>query len=648
MKRTIVSGIIMGLMGVAVLSNSVMAAEQGNVNPLHWIEREKIRMGWTPERFEQYGMMKQAGMNAVMPRLELDVTTVYDPSKVSVALSERDGQIMSDLLKGSSLAKELGLHYFHCLGIACESQTYIEGFKDNPARFNDGTIPSPVDPVYWKRVILDRADRALRLLADRDKYALDAIIIDPEMYALNASLPGEADYGTFAFEKFMKETGRRIPAEARDVASRRKWLEDQKLDAEYVRWQFNCVRDFGKQLRELVDKYRPDVILGYIIYEDRMWFNAMAAGLSTEAVPVFVGPESTYSGVMDQSMIDYIASMKASIGVPCFLTPGVDMGLAGGKVPHERLKVLEGNVYQRCRHSAGYFVYAIYNFGNTDEEQGAFFNSLKVINDALDEQAKTGKASAVLKAAPLPVAVPKGFESLLAEAARMKPVPMDVPRARFPFEAPKLRAWYAADLPGPIGSYVLLLWPDPHQRQAVTIRTIKLGNYVDPCAVQLFTGQGSLIWDTPVANNERRALWLPDAAGTFCAQLMGAGSNAFTIEQVDCPAMIYAEELLAVNAQKGPAGRFYFYVPQDRRQFGLKLIGDGSETADYTLFDSAGRAVRQWKTLKQTQTENIAVTQPGIWCIQVDYLLDDGGFGLVDLPNLFALRPEDVRIPTRQ
>ena len=42
-------------------------------------------------------------------------------------------------------------------------------------------------------------------------------------------------------------------------------------------------------MRTLVDRYDPNLIVGYIIYENRMWFNAIAAGLATKEMPVFVG-----------------------------------------------------------------------------------------------------------------------------------------------------------------------------------------------------------------------------------------------------------------------------------------------------------------------------------------------------------------------
>jgi hypothetical protein len=117
------------------------------------------------------------------------------------------------------------------------------------------------------------------------------------------------------------------------------------------------------------------------------------------------------------------------------------------------------------------------------------------------------------------------------------------------------------------------------------------------------------------------------------------------IQQVSGKAMLYADDILAVNAGNAPAGKFYFYVPPDKKEFGLSLLGDAGETADYSLFDSSGTKVKSWVKLTKNVKETIPVTHAGVWCIAVDDLVDDGGFGLTDLPNLFALRPGDVMIP---
>jgi hypothetical protein len=635
----------MTLAGTVSIANAAPAADQ---DPIAWVRRDKIRMGWTPERFDQYQMMVDAGMNAVMPRLELDVTVDYDPAKFEEPLSKNDAQIMKDLRHGSHLAKQVGLRYFHCLNLAAESQTYEIGFKDNPARYDDGILPSPVDPVYWKRTILDRTDRALRLLNDADEYAVDGVIIDPEMYALGGGgLPGNPDYGAYAFDTFLQETGKAAPADVKDVAARQKWIKDQGLQKAYEQWQFDRVRDFGRQFRDLVHHYRPNAVVGYIIYEDKMWFNAMAAGMTSKKIPVFIGPETTYSGVMDQNMVKYLAGIQKAVGVPCLLTPGVDMGIKSGQIPREMLNVLPGNIYQRCQYSAGYWVYAIYNFGNTAEQQGAFFGALKIVNNALNEQARTGKVVASLKAAPLPVATPPGFKSLLKEAAKWQPLPANTPHPTLPFEAAKLR-----------GPCTALLWPKAGQEQSITIRSIKFGAYLDSCTVNLFNADGSPIIENVIPMNGTGVFRMPDAAGSFCAELMTAGWNGYAIEEVNCPMMLAPQlpdasgakppHMLGLNAQKASAGRFYFYVPAGKKTITMRLLGRPGEREDYTLIGPSGRAAHVWKSPKQLQTDMIPVTQSGIWCMQVDYLLNDGGFELMDLPNYFALRPQDVRVPSSE
>lgn len=620
------------LLGASVMSTATIAIAAEPIDEIQWVYKDKLRLGWTPDRYSQYQVMADAGMNAVMPRLELDVTPDYDPAKFDQPLSGNDAQIMADLLKGSALAKEVGLHYFHCLGIACERQTFEGGAYQNDARFNDDRLPSPLDKVYWKRTITDRVDRALRLLADRDKYQLDAIIIDPEMYAFDGALHSEADYGTFAFNLWQKESGQSAPAGVKDVESRRKWLSDKGLAQQYIDWQFEKVEEIGRELREQVDEVRPDLIIGYVIYEDRMWFNAMAAGMTRDDLPVFIGPESTYSGVMDDSMVDYFNRMQASIKVPCMLVPGLQLGLVKGEPPLKMLSVLKGNLYQRCQHVPGYWVWAIYNLG-TDEQQGAFFSMLKEVNDALDRQAATGEVNTALQAGPLPVEVPPYFADMLAKGARMKPLPAGTAMARLPFEAPQLR-----------GTYMLMLWPRQGEREAITVRSIKLGNYLDRTESMLFGHDGTPLYDGPTELGQTRQIQLMDAAAPFSANLMGAGYNSYAIEAVDCPAMIYADGLLEVNAQKGSAGRYYFYVPADRKEFTMKVFATAGEPADYTLFDAAGNKVKVWKDHKELTTETFQVTTPGVWCMQVDYLLDDGGFGLVDLPNFFAIKPEDVHV----
>jgi hypothetical protein len=108
---------------------------------------------------------------------------------------------------------------------------------------------------------------------------------------------------------------------------------------------------------------------------------------------------------------------------------------------------------------------------------------------------------------------------------------------------------------------------------------------------------------------------------------------------------IVPQEFLTVNAQRAFAGRFYFYVPENRDSFQIVLQGDPGEYVDYTLYDPENQPVLSLKQLKATRTEDVKVTKSGVWCIEVDNAVDDAGVKLEGIPNVFALRPQDVMIP---
>ncbi len=639
--RTVVAAASIGQL--AAIAAADAPAGPGKHSPpgghLAWVYRDKIRMGWSPSRPADYETMARAGMNAVMPRLELDAVVDYEPSRANVPCSDRDAQVLKSLRETSRKARQVGLRYFHCLDIAASSQTWRIGFKGNPARFNDGDLPSPVDPVYWRRAIVQRVQRALDLL-DGDAYVLDAVIIDPEMYALHAAVPGAPDYGRYAFETFLAETSKHTPADVNTPDERRQWLKMQRLDKDYVTWQHQRVASQAAVLRKAVHARHPDAILGFIIYKNRMWFNAVAEGLYAPGRPVFVGPETTYSGVMDDSFIAYAQSLRRTVKVPCLFVPGLRMGLEGGRVPEAFLEVVPGNLYQRCQHSEGYWIWSIYRFGK-GAQQERFFSVLRRVNEALDRQAKTGVMDQTLRAAALPVELPPDLQQRLATAAKLRPV-MSPPsrttapvssRARFTFVAPKLR-----------GTHTLMLWPQPGQRQdtTLTIRAIKLGNLLGATSVRIFGPQGRLLWGETVPPRSTRVIRVPATQTGPHAAVISAGMNAYQIVDVSCPAMLCQGTAgVSVNA-RGLAGRFYFHVPSGRLHFTLEVRGSHTEHADYVLSDPNGRGVKHWKAVRRATTEKIASATPGIWSLVVDHVIDDAGFSLVDLPNRFALRPQDV------
>ena len=606
-------------------SSSLVGAE----DPLAWVRRDKIRMGWSPAKLADYEAMARAGMNAVMPRLELDADVTYDPSTAAVPRSDNDRQIVEKLRASSRKARSTGLRYFHCLDIAAQAQTWRVGFEDNPARFNDGYLPSPIDPVYWRRAIVQRVQRALDLL-EGDAYALDAVIVDPEMYSLHASVPGGVDYGRFAFETYLKDRGKTGPENVDKPDARRRWLVDHKLDADYFAWQHQRTAALAGMLRRTVHARRPNAILGFIIYKNRPWFNAMAEGLSAPDRPVFIGPETTYSGVMDDSFIEYVRSVRKSVKVPCLLVPGVRMGLEGGRIPEAVNKVLPGNLYRRCQHCEGYWVWSVYRFGQGDQQR-AFFSVLHRVNDALDEQAKTARLDEALRAAPLPVELPADLRERLSAAAKLRPIDAATPRQDLPFAPPRLR-----------GIHTLVLWPRPGRDTTLAIHALKLGNLLAATTLQVFSPTGRSVWADTIAPRTSKVIRVPVREPGPYAVVISAGMNAYRIDNVSCPAMIWqGKNGVSVNA-RGLAGRFYFHVPAGLRQFTITVRGIKTEYADYVLRDPHGQAVQRFETVMRSTDRKIDVTAPGVWSIEVGRVIDDAGFSLVDLPNRFALRARDV------
>ena len=143
-------------LAVLPVLGSPAAAEEPVDEAIAWVMRDNIRMGWSPPTLDAYGAMRASGMNAAMPRIELGAVVDYDSSAAAEALYEGDGQAVKNLRDSSRKAKEVGLRYFHCLDIAAQHQTVSVGFQDNPARHNDGDAPSPIDPVFWRRSIVQR------------------------------------------------------------------------------------------------------------------------------------------------------------------------------------------------------------------------------------------------------------------------------------------------------------------------------------------------------------------------------------------------------------------------------------------------------------------------------------------------------------
>ena len=220
------------LAAAAEKRQDVSAAVEARLAPrLAWIAKEKIRAGYNYcPPLEYYPLAKQCGLNAIIARIEI----ANDPSgdeglRAKLKPGQPKPHVLEalDLLVASSrTAKSLGLRFFYMLNMGGSMRNVSDGFRQNPRRYNNGDTFSPMDDVYWTRVVEARFLRVAQMLTGAE-HQIDGFMIDPEMYALQGRLPGDVDYGDFALGEFVKAT---------DVSSRAQKLGHPGSVSNAARW----------------------------------------------------------------------------------------------------------------------------------------------------------------------------------------------------------------------------------------------------------------------------------------------------------------------------------------------------------------------------------------------------------------------------
>lgn len=113
----------------------------------------------------------------------------------------------------------------------------------------------------------------------------------------------------------------------------------------------------------------------------------------------------------------------------------------------------------------------------------------------------------------------------------------------------------------------------------------------------------------------------------------------------------FAHSALTYVCAKGQeVSRYFFYVPKGTERFRMRMSGSGKETASFRLFgpDSLN-LVEELGLSARIEREIDARTLAGRVCwIEVTDIIEDHGFGLVGIPNIFAWRPQQFLAPKEQ
>lgn len=611
---------------------------------LAWIGEQGFRLGYNyGASLDWYPRAKTCGLNGIISRLDI----ANDPSG-DEALEHKfppgapaPGAVQCwRLLRPSSrLAKENGLHFFFMLNLGGSWGNISDGFRDNPRRFNNGKLFSPLDEVYWTRVVENRFLRVADTLAG-DPYQLDGFLIDPEMYSLEGAIPGDVDYGDYALNEFVKATGTIVRFAGLSIPERRDTVRRLGLTEALYRFEFDRVRALAQRTRRRLQAKRPDAILGFFLWRDVLWFKAVAAGFGTPRVPCFVGPETTYPGSFGAGFLRYRDQVRRQAGAPIFFVPGLRYGFEHGAVPVESLNVLPGNLYHRSIHTDGYWFWALSRLGKTDVERKPFLDALRMVNEELDKyHAARGAYISRLRAAALPVQRPPNLHRLLVEARRWRPVPTTA----LPTRAPKptgmvLRGLYAVVMPVQRGEDLSL-----------RLRTVRLGKYLATTACTFYRPDGSALPQPETPFNRSRTVAVEASVQGVWVAGVTAHNNAFWVLPGVRRGVIAAHGPVGLCKTPGTRipNRVFFYVPRHATRFRIAFSASEREPATFRVFDPTGRKVFEQVALRKRFVQSFA---PGgragaVWWLESSDAVEDHSFQLLDIPNLVAASPEQLMAP---
>lgn len=97
----------------------------------------------------------------------------------------------------------------------------------------------------------------------------------------------------------------------------------------------------------------------------------------------------------------------------------------------------------------------------------------------------------------------------------------------------------------------------------------------------------------------------------------------------------------------GSTGEFYFNVPQETKEFGIRIAGGGVERVKATLFDPSGKEV--WAEDNIEEVVPFEATTPGVWKIKLEPpsqgILEDFRITLVGIPPWIGFWQDGLLVP---
>jgi hypothetical protein len=330
--------------------------------------------------------------------------------------------------------------------------------------------------------------------------------------------------------------------------------------------------------------------------------------------------------------------------VPILFVPGLALG---GDDSPERLNALGGNLYHRAIRSQGYWFWALSRAIGNPETRGPVVDMLAGVNTELDAYLRSdGRYESSLEPGPLPADAPAHLQDTLLDARSW----VSLPREAMPARPPAATAMQLR------GLHTFVFRAESGTPIRFDVSNVRLGQYFSPTQVKAFRPDMSVALVETIPLDEKRMVTVKaDVSGSWVLAVSSGQTvgNAFRMRAEAPEAVLYAPDGWVWGCAGGQEmSRYFFYVPRGTERFRLKMSGSGNETATFRLFGPDGQNLIEEFDLSATaggvtpEREVDAGTLAGRVCwIEVSDIVQDHGFGLVGIPNIFAWRPQQLLAP---
>jgi len=324
------------VIGLSSLWRGTRERPSGNLAPAaQWLRDERLRAGYGSPKNETVVLrMRDVGMNAIV-----HAVGYFDgdnPDQVA------DMRTKAELCRQAGVKLFVSVFYFtRDAGRPIDARKYVT------ADGEERSAPCPLDWSYWEKAILPQA-MALAELAKEVPIA--GFVLDTEMYNSDRAHI-YSNMGCFCdecYDGFL--SGRSgVSSAPRDKAQRYDWLEEKDLLDDYYDYLRKETRSVAAKVRARIEAVKPEMLLGFLLYDHNWYYRGLVEGLGTAEMPVMVFDESTYTqgwGPLGMQMVQYFPSMDYN----AFYLPGLWLAF----LSPERI---ESEAYYCGANSDGYWIF---------------------------------------------------------------------------------------------------------------------------------------------------------------------------------------------------------------------------------------------------------------------------------------------------